>query len=153
MRTAVNLVGDPRVLVRGPQLFTLDEDFAYEWSLDSGAIQRLLMYAGFTFDGASIPRAVHPFIGTWDLGLMPPLFHDGLYGCAGEMSKSRWIDHQVWTAEGWVDADHVWSRKQADRLFGRHMREAHVPSWRRASAYRAVRLFGHGAWHRGRLAA
>jgi len=148
MITAVNSIGDPRIIVLGPQSFMLDEPFTYQWEATAWPWQRLTIERGFHFDGASIPRLVHPFIGTWDLGLMPPLIHDALYGCKGQIHKAWWIFHEVFNLEtGWVSAQHIWTRKESDRMFGRHMREAYVPSWRRTSAYRAVRLFGRGAWN------
>jgi hypothetical protein len=138
----------PRVQVLGPSEFLLMEDYSYRWDVPSDEpitprTAILTAPAGFRFDMASVPRAVHAFIGRLDLGLRAPLFHDLLYHHGGRLPGRLY----QWHIDGeWVNADAPWSRRDADRLFGRHMREDGVARWRRRAAYRAVRLFGGGSW-------
>jgi hypothetical protein len=86
---------------------------------------------GFVTDFASIPRALHrllPKNGEYDA---PALVHDWLYATA------------------------PCDRATADDVFLEAMESLNVPWWKRASMYRAVRLFGWAAWnaHRRRTAA
>lgn len=79
---------------------------------------------GFRFDLASVPRALWWLIAPFELSIVAPLLHDWLYFTTG----------------------HGYSRKDADDLFRRVMKEEGVPAWRREAAYRAVRVFGRFAW-------
>jgi hypothetical protein len=140
----------PIVQVLKPNLFRLLADFSYEWSHEDYPRQRLTVKANYLFDGSSIPKALHSFIGTWDLSLQAPLFHDALYECAGNTVDPRawFITHEFLVDDEWILSGHQWFRSESDRLFFRHMREADVPRWKRRSAYKAVRLFGSRAWRR-----
>lgn len=139
----------PKVQVLSGNLFQLLEDFEYVWDHKKYPLQKLCVKRGFLFDGASIPKAVHSFIGTWDLGLVAPLFHDALYECAGDTIhyKAWFIEHSYGVDGDWRQSSHLWVRSEADRLFFRHMREADVPRWKRSAANKAVRLFGRRAWN------
>ncbi len=160
-------VVQPVVQVLADDWFRLRRPWAYEWAWE-GDVYRIFIRSGFEFDGASIPPIAHPFFGgRWSLGLGPPLAHDALYRCEGDFTKAVFGIHPDETPESialagkrygwyerlgddsWEEVDWVWSRKDADRLFGRHMREAGVRRWRRRTAYRTVRLFGRGSWGRG----
>jgi len=137
----------PDVRVLGSDRFLLVGPCYYEWEAAGYPRQRLVAREGFEFDGASVPRAAHAFVGRWDLGLYPPLWHDLLYRCAGNPFRSEYLEHVRDLDGQWVPAGHLWTRSEADRLFGRQMRDAGVAKWRRRSAYFAVRTFGGRAWH------
>ena len=138
----------PIVQVLGPDEFLLLEPYTYSWTVPASEgitpqLARLIAPAGFRFDGASVPRLAHVFIGRLDLGLRAPLFHDLLYRYAGILPLGV---HEWWVDGEWVEVGSPWTRREADRLFGRHMREDRIPRWRRRAAYLAVRWFGGGSW-------
>jgi hypothetical protein len=135
----------PVVRVLGPDRFELLRPYVYQWAAPDfdGRRARLAIPMGFVFDYASVPRPVHAFIGRLDLGLVAPLMHDWLYAFGGRLPVGS---HEWLIGDTWQQVGEPWTRRDADRLFGRHMREEGVARWRRRSAYRAVRLFGSRAW-------
>lgn len=91
---------------------------------------RLIINAGFEFDLASVPRAFWWAVSPFDLSITAPLIHDFLYL------------HQGKPPQDTVFPARTFSRLEADRLFDRIMEQENISTWRRAIAYRAVRLFG-----------
>jgi len=87
------------------------------------------LLAGFIHDGASIPRIVWPIIGMTQDGLLrgAALIHDALYRNGGIMEP----------------IEHVFTRKESDRIFYSLMAEAGVKPRRAYLAYLGVRLFGY----------
>jgi hypothetical protein len=87
---------------------------------------RILVPAGFDWDGATIPRAFWSIVGgPFDPQIVAAsLVHDWLY----------WT-HQV-------------SRGLADRIFYELAKEAGCSSFRRRSMYRAVKIFGGSYYKR-----
>jgi hypothetical protein len=134
----------PRVEPIGGNRYRLFEAYAYVWAKD-GARYRLVVPVGFTSDLASVPRLLWVVISPFDLGaaVVP---HDWLYANAGRPPPGSW---QVWRDGDWVEDGRPWKRREADRLFGRLMREVGVSRFKRRAAYLAVRLFGAFAWGRG----
>lgn len=127
--------------------YLLKEDFTYEW-LAEGARQKLTIPAGFDFDLASVPRIFWTATGiTPDrLRWTAPLIHDFLYEYKGVLPLQS---YQVWDTEinGWIHSKRIWTKRNADRMFCRLMREDGI-SWRkRRMAYRAVQIGGHWAWN------
>jgi hypothetical protein len=160
------LGAQPRVIVVRDRWYRLDESWAYHWEHEGRQV-RLRAAASFEFDGASIPWIAQPIIGgRWALGIEPPMWHDALYRCGGDLERAvfgihkdespeslaragdRYLWHEVLLPDAglWEPVGHVWSRSEADRLFGRQMREAGVGVRRRRMAYRAVRLGGRWSW-------
>ena len=135
-------IPDVRVLREG--WFQLEQDQRYQWAHD-GRLHRITVRVPFCFDGASIPRIARVWLGRWDLGLNPPLFHDWLYRYRGNLPE---YSHQEWMHGTWRTVGEPWSRRGADRLMGRMMREKGVPVFRRRMAYRAVRVGGWIPWLR-----
>jgi hypothetical protein len=90
----------------------------------------------FTFDLASIPRAFWWLVAPFELSIAAPLIHDFLYRFRGD------------PPQGSIVPPRLYSREQADVLFREIMKHEGVWAWRRAAAYRAVRLFGAAAWGR-----
>jgi len=126
--------------------YLLDEEFIYDW-LKDGLRYRLVIPKGFDFDLASVPRVLWTPTGiTPDrLRWTAPLIHDFLYEHKGDLPRGS---YQKWDRElnGFVDDKSIWTRKNADRMFCRLMREDGI-SWRkRRMAYRAVRMGGWYAW-------
>ena len=104
------------------------EPYAYE-----DGPYTLTIPEGFTLDLASIPRPLWWLLSSFELGLVGPLLHDFLYGCAGKPGEACVPERE-------------YTRKEADDLFREVMEREGVPAWRRQVAYRAVRWFGLGAW-------
>lgn len=128
--------------------FVLLDEYVYEW-LFEGKWRRIRIEAGFRFDGASIPWIVQPLTGgKWGLGKAPPLIHDLLYRCGGQLELSSHGHYEMWDEEEnrWRRIVGKWTREDVDRLFGRMMKEAGVPKRRRDWAYRAVKWFGEDSW-------
>ncbi len=149
MRTFPNR---PRLEVLDAGWFRLMEDWAYEWyHKPSDTDYRLIVQEGFECDLASVPKILHSFIGRKDLGLGPPLLHDMIYACTGNVFGFGYGELEKRVDGRWTVLSDYVSRKTADRMFGRMMREVQVPRWKRRSAYLAVRAFGLPAWFSGRL--
>lgn len=113
-------------------------EYTHTW-VHEGVEYSLSIPEGFVFDFASVPRIVWALISPMDLGAAPPLVHDWMYHLRGRTPML--VDGRVRVPK--------WSRKDADRLFARMMREAGVAKWRRRMAYRAVRLFGGRPFRKG----
>ena len=107
----------------------LEEAYAYQ-----DGPTRILIPAGFKFDLASVPRLLWSLIAPFDLSIAAPLLHDFLYRYAGRPPAGSVVPTRAYT------------RAQSDSLFERVMEEEGVPAWRRALAYRAVRLFAQADW-------
>ena len=105
------------------------------WLLERGysviALDCLLRVpVGFRTDLASIPRWLWPIVAPFELSLAAPIVHDFLYSHGGRTHVLS------------VTLD----RPTVDRIFYELMRRDGVWWWRRALAYRAVRLFGAKHW-------
>jgi hypothetical protein len=133
----------PRVEPLGGNRYRLVEDYVYAWKKE-GVHAMLVVPAGFECDLASVPRILWWYISPFDLGsaVVP---HDWIYEHRGHLPAGSHLRLE----EGiWVDVGLPWSRRDADRLFGRMMREANLRKRKRRRAYKAVRLFGWRAWRR-----
>lgn len=112
-------------------LWTLRTDYLYvvdgQWVIT--------IPAGFSCDGASIPKAFHSLIGVFDLSITAPLIHDFLYRSQGMPAVEA------------VTPYRIFDRAEVDALFAEIMKEEGVPVWRRRAAYLAVRAFGRWAWN------
>lgn len=150
----------PDILPVADRLYRLDEDYVYCWTIAAGEDNRfaepsevghqtryrIIVPAGFTYDGASVPRLLWTLTGIRPDGLIraAALVHDWLYFYEGRLPPGSF---QYLNAQGqWENVIGRWSRRDADRLFGRMLREAGVARRRRRWAYRAVRAFGWIPW-------
>ncbi|MDT8369018.1 MAG: DUF1353 domain-containing protein [Longimicrobiales bacterium] len=123
--------------------FVLTEDAAYRWYHDAGNYDALevIVPEAFIHDFASVPRPLWWFISPFDLGLAS-IFHDWLYRNGGHVeTRARRSSDGVWQS-----VTTPWTRRDADRLFARIMREQGVPKLRRRAAFQAVQWFGGKAW-------
>lgn len=150
---------EPVWLTSGREGFRLEAPWTYTWevpaTLETGGLERQLRVTeGFLFDGASVPRIL------WTLtGLIPSghisaasLVHDLLYRYRGQLPPYSLFERPLGAA-GWVVVEPRkarYSRKTADRLFARIMRESLVRPRQRRLAYCGVRLCGWWAWRRKR---
>ncbi len=90
----------------------------------------------FEFDLASIPRFFWRFVAPFELSIAAPLIHDYLYRYQGKIPSK------------YISDDHIFTRKQADKIFLHLMIDEGVPNWKAKIAYRAVRIFGRRAWNK-----
>lgn len=104
---------------KGRQLYRLEQELLFE-----GWEHRVGIYKGFVSDFVSIPwmlRLLASPTGKWSHAA---LFHDFLY------------------------KTHLASRKEADEIFFKIMRDFKVPDWKSKGAYYLVRLFGSYAYRK-----
>jgi hypothetical protein len=141
----------PKIKVIGDRLYQLSGDYSVYWQHET-QWRKITVPDGFVCDGNSVPWFGRPLIpGDWTLGIEAVLVHDFLYHRKGRLHER---EHLVEADAGfWVDPLHIgdgfrraWTRHDADRLFGRLMREAGVPKARRRAAYRAVRIAVWQGW-------
>ena len=134
----------PLIIPISEDEYELVQRYTYEWKLYDKPLQYLKVPEGFIYDGASVPRWLWSISGIRPDGLnrAASLLHDYLYSRKGILPK---MSHMKYT-DKWVPADHVWDRKEADRLFCRLLREAGVSKVKRLIAYGAVRIFGGSSW-------
>jgi hypothetical protein len=124
--------------------YKLAHDYSYVWE-HKGRKYRIFIPAGLVYDGASVPRFAWSITGLRPDGLLraAALVHDFIYIHEGDMPPGTW---QKKVSGKWADMETDWKRKQADRMFGRLLREAGVSGWRRRIAYKAVRAAGWIMW-------
>ncbi len=135
----------PALIPVGENRWRLTEDYACEWT-HGGIRRRITVKAGFETDLASVPRPL------WGFGLPPDglhraaaVIHDALYMARGRM-PTGYLLYEELSGGQWARHLARYTREEADRLFGRLMREAGVPRWRRRLMYRAVRLVSWAFW-------
>ena len=106
--------------VRGRNRWRLHEDLVYRGNVDEFVVPR-----GFQTDFASVPRAF------W--GVYPPY---------GTHTKAAVVHDYLYREQPIVRGGKPISRKDADGIFERIMRELGTSWWRRKTMHLAVRLFG-----------
>lgn len=125
--------------------YQLWENWSYTWVKDD-IIRRIKIPAGFVSDGASVPRCLWTITGITPDGQIraAALVHDFIYKYAGDLPDGSYqkLDSSKSSNLKWVDLDNIWTRKNADRIFCRIMRECGVSKFKRRMAYRGVRMFG-----------
>ena len=125
--------------------YRLVEPYVYEW-MHEEALYRITVPKGFVSNLASVPRILWFYISPFDLG-RAAIVHDWLYAKRGALpgtSFQRWKGE--WFEGEWTVVSERWSRRDADRLFARMMRESGVSRTKRRRAFWAVRIFGGGKW-------
>ena len=125
--------------------YELFVDYRYEWKADKYPLQQLHIPKGFKYDGASVPQIGWSITGIRPDGLnrAAALVHDYIYRYQGKLPRGR---HLYQDGASMKFSDHVWTRKEADRLFCRLLCEAGVGKWTSRIMYYAVRSFGWTAW-------
>lgn len=121
----------------GKTRWLLVENYHFHWEYQ-GRWYRLSIPAGFITDGASVPRILRWVAGRGRFGTLAPLVHDWMHHVSG------WVAVELLAGGGWVACDSTvrWTRRQADCLFCRIMREDGVePRWLRRGAFQAVRAW------------
>lgn len=135
----------PMIIPVAERTYRLEQEYQYCW-LKDGINNRMLIPTGFTYDGASVPRFIWSLSGITPDGLIraAALVHDWIYNHAGLLPPGF---QQYLQEDQWLDVHGRWSRREADRMFSRIMRDAGVSRFRRRIAYLAVRLFGWFSWN------
>ena len=125
--------------------YELVYEWVYEWDIKGFPTQRIIIPKGYINDGASVPRIAWSITGIRPDGLnrAAALVHDWIYDHRGRLPFGS---HVYYENGHWIPSAHQWTRKEADKMFGRLMREAGVTPYRRKAAYWAVRLFGWSGW-------
>lgn len=120
------------------------EPWTCRWSYREN-IRTLAVPAGYTWDGASVPRIAWTAIGITPGGLAdgPSLAHDVLYRAAGGRKKERLCGCTIQTLYG---VDVVVDRDEADWLFKEMCVFAGMRRSRAVVAYGAIRIFGEKYW-------
>ena len=131
----------PHIEPLGGNRYRLIEEYVYQWTKD-GVRYKLRVPVGFETDLASIPRLLWFLISPFDLGAAT-VPHDWLYHHRGNLPPNS---HFKLINGKWVDVGVGWTRRSADRLLGRIMREARVSRLRRRLAFCAVWFLGWLAW-------
>ncbi|NOQ27982.1 MAG: DUF1353 domain-containing protein [Bacteroidales bacterium] len=142
--------------------FILQEDYSYTWMKDGANASdpsetykvesTIIVNKGFRWDGASIPKLF------WSWGFTPDgkyraaaLVHDFIYIYKGKLPKGSMISNYI-SDSGTIE-DQIqygsFSRKDADRLFGKMMKENQVAIGRRKIMKYMVMKFGWIYWKDG----
>lgn len=125
--------------------YRLVAPYCYDWEHQKNTY-RLEVPAGFIYDGASVPRIVWTLSGLRPDGLIraAATVHDFMYHHKGQLPSGS--VRKLENPYSQIQVSLPWSRKNADKLFARMMREAGVSKYRRRLAYLAVRVFGRIWW-------
>lgn len=140
----------PVITILNDHEFELTQPFSYEWQDEtSRERRRIIIPAGYPFNGASVPRICWTLTGLLPTGvhLGAAAIHDYLYQRRGYLIRDELQRHDQASGQ-WVPVAALWNRKMADDLFRRIMRDAGEVAWKREAMYRSVRLFGGPAWNR-----
>lgn len=153
----------PKIIPIDHNLFRLEEDFIYEWTLEETP-QKITIKSGFEFDGASIPE-----IGTTITWLLPwfetiypmgkhiyaALIHDFIWKYKGRIPLNS---HQMLINNEWVDAGYdkdgklIWTFTTSNKLFARMLREDGVGKRERRAMFLTVQSpVGYWNWIAGKL--
>lgn len=132
----------------GSKEYYTDRDNIFEW-VKNGTKFRIVLYAGFNTDIASVPTL---FGLSKLLGFTPDgpwrraaVVHDLLYltiRLYNGIIPAEIGRYEIFINGEWVKATSRWKRKEADEIFLHFMREDEVPEWKAKTMYRAVRTFG-----------
>ena len=151
----------PDAVIIDDTLFVLQHDYSYEWIIKVDAVRsdapqhpkqilnRIDIRRGFRWDGASVPRIF------WQLGFKPDgkhraaaLIHDLMYIYRGQLPGDLFTARH--DNADWHPQSGSFSRKDADRMFGKLMKEAEVKRSYRSIMYWFVRVFGWMYWRDGK---
>lgn len=134
------------LLSNGEAVQYLTRTYTYCWSDPDGISRSITVPKGYLSDGASVPRLVWTLSGIIPDGLIraAALIHDFIYDHSGQLpfGSYRRIRNGNWE----FCSNEKWTRKVADKLFGRINRECGVPKFQRRVAYLAVRAGGWIGW-------
>lgn len=105
---------------------------AFRFQIDLGELKGVITVpVGFVTDFASIPKAL------WNI--LPP---------TGGYDEAAVVHDYLYVTGGSVPAwpDHIFTKKEADKIFLYAMQDLQVPWYQRYVMYQAVRWFGRGSF-------
>jgi hypothetical protein len=172
---------EPQVYPVKGNLYEIREPLWYVWTID-GVTQKLIVPASkekpFRFDGASIPvwatfltwlipglKTIYPM----GIHIYDTAFHDFTWLYKGRVPLGTHLVRKItpvspeWrrvypgnpeTIEHWIDAQHVWTFTETNRLFGRQLKEDGVgPNERNVMKDVVESPIGRFNFNRGKLPA
>lgn len=129
------IVNQPSVspCISGGRNYKLDNEVKFTWGDEQITILR-----GYIFDGASVPRILHWFIGPMDPRVVASaLIHDAIYTNPDLVGVGVYM-------KGGVQVDRIFTKKEADLFFKAANKANNMDAVRTTLAYWAVRMFGRG---------
>lgn len=130
----------------GRVLYSLRRPYCYVWE-HKGIERAIYVRKGFKNDGSSVPRLAQTIGGLHQDSMRPAaIVHDLFYEYRGKFPNKDGRYYRRGPDGMWSSLDVQISRKAADRLFLRIMREMEMPWTLRKRAYWSVRLAGWIAW-------
>ena len=155
----------PLAVIIDETRYILQQDFTYEWKMSVQKIEhenadvvllpkpedvlnRITVPKGFRWDGASIPKIF------WRINFKPDgkhraaaLVHDLIYIYKGKLPGE--LFQAKYQSTDWHPQSGSFSRSDADRMFGKLMKEAGVNKFYRGTMFWFVRFFGWMFWTDG----
>ena len=131
------IVNQPAVspLIQGGRRYKLENDVTYTWE-----DKKIVIYKGYEFDGASVPKILHWFIGPMDPRVVASsLIHDSIYTNPDLEGVGKYF-------VGESEVTRRFTKEEADLLFKVANKANNMDSVRTTLAYGAVKLFGKGSF-------
>lgn len=137
--------------------YVLERPLVYQ-----GQREKFIVPAGFTTDLASVPKFLWWILPPFGRHSRAAVLHDWLYTTAPEIVTAVAFENRLEPGRALAEMRGVCgqivvtkqrapiTRKNADRLFRRAMRNSGVSNWRSNAMYLGVRLGGRRAWNRCR---
>jgi len=121
-------------LIKGGRKYRLENKVVYEFGHD----QKIIIHRGYIFDGASVPKFLHWFIGPMSPRVVASsLLHDAIYTDPCLLKVASYV-------VGGRRQPRCFTKKEADNFFMAVNKANNMDSFRTKAAYWAVRLFGRG---------
>lgn len=135
----------PDIRQRRPRnAWELRETWSYVWEAEQ-TCWKLTLDSGFEFE-PSVPRPLWSLVSPMET-LTASAPHDFIYRYEGQIPMTG-ADGRLDVKENgqWTAFEGTVSRRNADRFFGRILKEQGVTPWRRWMAFKAVHWFGRFWW-------
>lgn len=131
----MTIVNQPQVspVIEGGRKYKLENEVTYLIGNE-----KIVIFPGYIFDGASVPRFLHWFIGPMDPRVVASsLIHDAQYTNPNLKGVGQYYLNDVPT-------DKRFTKEEADLLFKKANKANNMDRTRTTLAYWAVKLFGRG---------
>ena len=134
---SMKIVNQPQVtpMIEGGRKYKLMNEVTYLIGNE-----KIVIYPGYVFDGASVPRFLHWFIGPMDPRVVASsLIHDAIYTNPDLKGVGQYFVDDKPTEK-------KFTKEEADILFKKSNKANNMDSVRTNLAYWAVKLFGRGSF-------
>lgn len=138
----------PNIIPITDRLYQTVEEYSYEW-ITGDVVNKIIVPAGYRYDGASVPRFIWSISGVLPDGLHrgATLVHDWIYFHKGKLP----IGSMMWKNVG--DSDDMyqnvtagkWTRKDCDKLWVKMARHAGEPRYKLMNFF--IRKIGWSYWY------